>query len=392
MTFFRYQGRIQTQIPPEKYFDEFQKSYERSGKLYPMFKALEQHAFEMKNELFDFHSDLALFAQSKDILNDINLPEFKEFPTNFDMKQTSTEPHYKDQVLKFTSPISSISTSWDGNSVVLGSFATIYNLKAEEIPTMTEATGIKLVGNNSYVRKSAFHPSDALLAITGPCGSISLIDIKSNQAVANIAAHKNIITSLDFTSDGSKLLSSSRDGIINVTDLIKSKVLREIKVRENISCVSVSKYDDYVVTGTENGSIYIFDNRSKDIMQTLDAHYTPVSAIATNHEGIIASGGIDKACRIWDIRGIVMCVAHITRNSSPICTLEISDNDKLFIGTDNGHLNEYELNTALHIEELNFSSRPIAMKFVPKINSLLVSTDDLSLHVCNPENIEIDEV
>lgn len=60
----------------------------------------------------------------------------------------------------------------------------------------------------------------------------------------------------------------------------------------------------WVIAGSENGKVIIWDLQDRRVIQTLDGHSSPVVALAVSPDGAtIASGSVepDKTIRVWQI-------------------------------------------------------------------------------------------
>ena len=285
------------------------------------------------------------------------------------------------QIISFTNPICSFAPSWHKTNIAMGSYS---NLLISEFKNITENPPIfySLPGPLAFSRVAAFHPSDRLLGISAAGTSFHLFDTELHRALSTLKIHEDVVTGISFTSCGTKILSSSRDGTLNITDLTRSKVERQLKVNNSISSFIISKYDDYVALATKDSKIHVFDNRSEGEVQTIDAHYGQVTALATNNEGIIVSSGSDHCVRIWDIRDTISSCGTITANSSDIRYIQCLDREKQFIySTADGNVKQYSLENAQCTKQNKISGHPLASYYHEDTNKFIISTESCDLIV-----------
>ena len=57
----------------------------------------------------------------------------------------------------------------------------------------------------------------------------------------------------------------------------------------------------FVVSGSEDGEIFVWDVQSKEILQSMAGHDGVVLGVDTcKQDGLLVSGGLDKTVRIWE--------------------------------------------------------------------------------------------
>ena len=382
MSRFRYQGPISPQVPSLSQFNEFQENYEKSGKLIPKFRALQDHAIRTKRDLINFSYELNNFIIEKDESPIEGMPEIKDFKTSIDfMNQNIWKKADNCSITHLHNPVSSFAVSWDRTMMAMGSYST---LLFSEINGFGEKTisQVTLPGPLAFARVLSYHPSDRLLAAGAASGSFHLFDTKQNKVVSTLNMHKDLLTGVAFSSCGTKIVSASRDGILNITDITKSKVQRQIKLNDSISSFVLSKNDDYMLLATKEGKVALFDNREEGKIQYIDAHYGNVTSLATNNEGIFVSGGGDHCVRIWDIRETAVAAGTITSNVSNIMTMQFIDDSNFVYSLADGTFKQYAISESFCKSQKQTFVPPICFCYLPETKMLVSSTEssDLLIH------------
>ena len=382
MSRFRYQGPIPPHIPNMSQYDKFQENYERSGTLFPKFQALQNYAFQIRNDLLSFYNDMNLHLQKIDDDPIDNLPDIRDFKCSVEFtNKTPWQNENGINSISFTNPICSCAPSWHNKTIALGSYSTLLLSDFENI-TENLIPSYGLPGPLAFSRVVSYHPSDRLLALSAAAPSLHLFDTELRRTLTTLNIHEEVITGINFTSCGTKMLSSSRDGVLNITDLIKSKVERQIHVNNCISSFIISKYDDYIALATKDSRILLFDNRTEGEVQNLDAHYGQVTTLATNNEGIIVSGGSDHCVRIWDIRDTISACGTIASNTTDIKYIQFMNNNQHIIYTTmQGHIKEYSLENTKIVKQRNITGHPLASYYHEDSNKFLITTEACDLHV-----------
>lgn len=111
-------------------------------------------------------------------------------------------------------------------------------------------------------------------------------DLVKSKCIATLDSHVSVVRGLDFSQDGTTLISGGRDRVVNVWDVKKKIALRTtIPVSESLETVGFLKpgaFEDYedqdeqlVFVGGENGSTTVWDvSRSKKVCSVLHSEDT----------------------------------------------------------------------------------------------------------------------
>ncbi|CAE6431902.1 unnamed protein product [Rhizoctonia solani] len=159
----------------------------------------------------------------------------------------------------------------------------------------------------------AFSP-DAKLIASG-CGfssspsqfSVQLWDIQKMTAAANpFKGHTHYVWSVQFSPDGSRLVSGSFDKTIRVWDVERgTTVVGPLKGHTDwVGLVAFAPDGSQIVSCSRDRTVRMWDAREgKSIGNPYEGHTNWVNSVAFSPRGTyVASGGKDKMVRIWDIR------------------------------------------------------------------------------------------
>ena len=211
------------------------------------------------------------------------------------------------------------------------------------------------VGHKNYVFCVAFDGKANILASGSFDQTIKLWDFKTGRCIETFAEHTDPVTSVHFNKEGSLMVSGSFDGNIIIWDVrnhVKLRVVNEkeenknnastvgfVKFSPNGKYILASTWDNtirlwssfqdnhvlktytghrneaycifgtfsvtggkWIVCGSEDKQVYIWDLRSSKLVQTLTGHTDVVLTVACHpNKNIIASGALskDKSIKIW---------------------------------------------------------------------------------------------
>lgn len=131
-----------------------------------------------------------------------------------------------------------------------------------------------------------------------------------------------IFTSLSWMSNGQAIAIGLPNGTVYLWDVVNEKKIREL--HGHTQRVSSLAWHDYVLsTGSKDKTIINYDVRVKNAQEsTISLHKGEVCQLKYSPEcDLLASGGNDNACFIWDIRKLGKALLNIS-NSSDITTIK----------------------------------------------------------------------
>ncbi len=137
----------------------------------------------------------------------------------------------------------------------------------------------------------------------------------------------NLITSLSFINSGNVLSIGTDYGEIQLYDIIKLEKIRTMS--SNYGRISTLEWNNYILSsGGKDEKIINHDVRKKKhIISQLKGHSGEICSLKYNNDGILlASGGNDNLCLIWDVRNIYCKLNNISNyndiyDHKPLITL-----------------------------------------------------------------------
>lgn len=133
--------------------------------------------------------------------------------------------------------------------------------------------------------------SDASLFCSGHMdGTLRFWDTRTGKSANEIAAHGQVITSVSVSRSGRTVLTSGRDNQHNLFDVRTMEICATFKAQGhrvssnwNRSCISAD--ENYVASGSDNGSVLVWSTRKNVLESTLTGHSASVLACAWSDVG-----------------------------------------------------------------------------------------------------------
>ena len=145
--------------------------------------------------------------------------------------------------------------------------------------------------------------------------------------IKTLIGHNNWINSVSFSHDDKYIVSGSRDNTIKIWDFKTGEYVKTLTGHNYyIWSVSISHDDKYIVSGSYD-KIKIWDFESGKCVKTLIGHNYFISLSISRDNKYIVSGSNDKTIKIWDFK-TGECVKTLTGHDYTVNSVSISHDDK----------------------------------------------------------------
>lgn len=130
-------------------------------------------------------------------------------------------------------------------------------------------------GHQLGVSSAIFNPLGNLVVTASKDTTIRFWDVVSGLCIRTINGHLGEVTSVEINETGTLLLSSSKDNSNRLWDIRMLRPLKRFKGHQNTSknfIRSSFAHTSLLVGGSEDGLIYMWDQESSEVLQTLEGH------------------------------------------------------------------------------------------------------------------------
>ncbi|KAG7212794.1 hypothetical protein KM043_013053 [Ampulex compressa] len=190
-----------------------------------------------------------------------------------------------------------------------------------QIRTLTCTEGVKLVDAA---------PSGQHVVVVPPTGDAQLWHVMSGQLVHTFKGHSGPICCLTVTQHAQYLLTGSEDTSIIIWD-IKELILKR-RICEHIAAVlalTSALNNSIIISGGEDSRIIITSLLTGEVLMRVDHHRGPVTAIRVDStEEVLVSGSTDGTVCLWSLESFSLL--NSIELTSPITMLDVSA-DSVFL-------------------------------------------------------------
>lgn len=154
--------------------------------------------------------------------------------------------------------------------------------------------------HDAYAVAVAFSGDGRWLLSTSMDKTARVWDLETREALHRLTGHEEMVVSAAFSADGSLAMSAASDHSIRFWNPRSGQLVDVLRIQADISTTAIDPLFRLVVQAGWDGRVQLFDARSGELLERLDAHRAAVACIALSPDGrTFASGGMDGALHVW---------------------------------------------------------------------------------------------
>ena len=150
--------------------------------------------------------------------------------------------------------------------------------------------------------RAAFSPDGTLIAAGGADSLVTVWDAETYEQVHELAGHSGWVSTVDFSHDGTRIVSGADDDLI-VWSLETGEELQRLVGHQGFVYGGVFSPDDqYVLSGASDTTVRLWDLSLGEEIRRYDGHTNWVLEVAFSPDGSqAASAAEDNTARVWRI-------------------------------------------------------------------------------------------
>ena len=151
---------------------------------------------------------------------------------------------------------------------------------------------------------TSYSPDGNYVAIGGT-GSLldatQIREVKGLNLIRTLEGHTNLISCLDFSPDGSKLLTGSEDSTVIVWDWKNGKAQQTWKAHTDWVTAVLFIDDQTILTAGKENSLKLWTTEGK-LLRTMEGHIDDINSVKLSADRkFIISTSMDQTCKVWDL-------------------------------------------------------------------------------------------
>ena len=151
----------------------------------------------------------------------------------------------------------------------------------------------------------------------------------------NTLKHSGWVNSIAISPHGDYIVSGSGDRTIKIWDFYTGECLHTLKGHSNsVSSVVISCDGDLIVSSSRDRTIKVWNTHTGECLNTLTGHSEWISSVAVSCDGnYIVSGSGDRTIKVWNTH-TGECLNTLIGHSYSVLSVVISDNgDRIISGS-----------------------------------------------------------
>ncbi len=165
-------------------------------------------------------------------------------------------------------------------------------------------TGEKVLEIESGSASANFSPDASRIVMAAPNNKdVQVVSSKDGKVALTLKGHTDYIYEAEYSTDGSRIVTSSDDLTAKVWDAKTGKLIRSFKHPEVVLDATLFAENSRLLTGSEDGLVRVFDVASGKELAKLKADQSGVVGLAVSQDQTkLLSGGYDGIIRLWDAK------------------------------------------------------------------------------------------
>ncbi|WP_425218325.1 AAA-like domain-containing protein, partial [Tumidithrix helvetica] len=160
----------------------------------------------------------------------------------------------------------------------------------------------RLQGHTSPVNNVNFSSDGSKIVTASDDKTARVWDLQGNQIV-ELKGHTNTVKSANFSPDGNKIVTASADNTARVWDLQGNQLVELNGHTSPVNSVNFSPDGNKIVTASADNTARVWDLQGNQLVE-LNGHTSPVNSANFSPDGNkIVTASADNTARVWDLQG-----------------------------------------------------------------------------------------
>ncbi len=209
-------------------------------------------------------------------------------------------------------------------------------------------------------------------------------DNVKDESAKTFIGHSDKVYAISFSHDSKYLVSGSEDNILMLWNIESGNCLKTLKGHSgSVNAVSFSPDGKYVISGSGDNTLKLWDLSSGMCLKTFNGHTELVNAVSYSPDGkYLISGSWDNTLKLWDVFS-GLCIKTFSGHSKWVSALSYSPDGKFIVsGSYDATIKLWEIERGNCLKTFSgHSGRVMAVAYSPDEKYLLTGSTDNTLKI-----------
>lgn len=210
----------------------------------------------------------------------------------------------------------------------------------------------------SYGFSTAISPGNDKVAVGCSNGKLKIYNLSDGTLANDIAAHSSWVTTVAYSSDGSKIVTGGSDDKVKIWSINGTLLSTCTGHSGDITTVKVTPDNNFVVSSSKDNTIKVWNITTGMLVQTISGHTNDVNGIDISPDGNkLVSASSDSTCKIWNLNTGALITTFGVADSGAVNTVAWSPiGDKIVTGNMLSDVVLWSIPSTLGIENITVTS------------------------------------
>jgi len=201
----------------------------------------------------------------------------------------------------------------------------------------------------------------------------------------------SLVSSVAFSPNGKYIVSGTNQDILNLWDAKNGQLIQEFEGhRDSVISVAFSPDGKHIVSGSSDMTLILWEAKSGQLIQEFEGHHDRVNSVAFSPDGkYIVSGSDDNTLMLWDAKS-GQIIRSFTEHKDGVISVAFSPNGKHIVsGSDDMTLKLWDAENGKLIRSLIGHKDEVWSSVFSPNGKYIVSgsgSDDMTLKLWDAEN------
>ncbi len=244
-----------------------------------------------------------------------------------------------------------------------------------------------LTGHSDRVSSAEFSPDGSRLVSASKDHTIRIWDANSGSGLRTLRGHTGQVLSAAFSPDGKRIVSASDDKTVRIWDAQTGKNVQTLEGHTGyVSSATFSPDGRRVATASGDATVRIWDASTGACLQTIEGFAGPVRSVAYSPDGeILISNSSDRQTYFWSTSDGKLIKRAREGTLAPVA---FNHTGKRYAISDDRIIHVYEITDSRDLDEhevcrfRRHTTTPSSVSFSPDGN-YIASADDDTIYIWN---------